>query len=399
MHHQQRMMAVFIALLFSFVTPVFAGTISDPHQYAWSNKVGYINFENVVVDDSSLSGYAWATNAGWIKFNPAQGGVANDGAGNLSGFAWGANLGWIDFGNVTIIPSTGAFVGTATGDLVGTLTFDCAYCDVQTTWRQASAILTAPGGGGSVIYPSTSPTVTPTSTTSIPSLSPEPTPASTEQPTTTTGQIVVINVPLTLLPGQSGKVTQDTVAGKVIVTVPSSSVTQKTTIRIVAERSSSTEAFFASQHEELLGGTVYDVTAVDIEGRTVSSFRTPITVALPVQKKNFNAPGLALYVQSEKIPQWSLVPDALFQTTSVSFTVNHLSKFAIVKAQTAEAIPAPPTLGAPSVPLTPPAPPTTERPLRVIPKPTRVLLGGLFALLFIVFLLRFLRRRHRRRYG
>lgn len=127
---------------FLFISFAAAGTISDPYEYAWSNNVGYINFENVIVNSNSLSGYAWSANAGWINFAPAEGGVINDGEGNLSGFAWGENLGWINFSGVTINPATGKFSGTANGALAGTITFDCAYCNVVTDWRpnQVSAV-------------------------------------------------------------------------------------------------------------------------------------------------------------------------------------------------------------------------------------------------------------------
>ena len=136
---------------------VSAGTVLSSHKYAWSNNVGYINFENVIVNDSALSGSAWSANKGFIKFNPAQGGVLNDGTGSLSGSAWGEQLGWIDFDNVSINGATGRFSGTATGSLVGIITFDCPnYCDVETDWRQTSVSITpAPvaqsngGGGGS----------------------------------------------------------------------------------------------------------------------------------------------------------------------------------------------------------------------------------------------------------
>jgi hypothetical protein len=135
-----------------------AGTVLSSHKYAWSNNVGYINFEHVTVGDTALGGYAWSANKGFIRFNPAQGGVFNDGAGNLFGSAWGEQLGWIDFDNVHI-DANGRFSGTATGVLVGTITFDCPnYCDVQTDWRQTSAspaILSGalPGGnaGGKLI--------------------------------------------------------------------------------------------------------------------------------------------------------------------------------------------------------------------------------------------------------
>ncbi len=142
---------IFFILLFasfSSFSPVLAGTILDSHKYAWSNNVGYINFKNVVVKDNTLSGFAWSTNKGWIKFNPVQGGVSNDGNGNLSGYAWGEALGWISFENVSINTDAGKFSGTATGTIIGTLTFDCSYCDVQTDWRPVSPP-TPPSSGGS----------------------------------------------------------------------------------------------------------------------------------------------------------------------------------------------------------------------------------------------------------
>ena len=47
--------ALGILLPISFVD---AGTILNSYKYAWSNNSGYINFKNVIVGNSSLSGYA-----------------------------------------------------------------------------------------------------------------------------------------------------------------------------------------------------------------------------------------------------------------------------------------------------------------------------------------------------
>ena len=144
---------IFILILGLFM-PLFyvsAGTILSSHKYAWSDNLGYINFENVTVTDTVLTGHAWSANKGFIKFNPLQGGVANDGTGNLSGSAWGEQLGWIDFNNVSI-NDNGVFFGTATGELAGTITFDCpTYCDVETDWRQgviSENESTSQGNGG-----------------------------------------------------------------------------------------------------------------------------------------------------------------------------------------------------------------------------------------------------------
>ncbi|HUC88604.1 MAG TPA: dockerin type I domain-containing protein [Candidatus Paceibacterota bacterium] len=142
-------LAIIIFILGLPLSYISAGTILSPHKYAWSNNVGYINFENVIVNGSALSGYAWSANKGFINFNPAQGGVFNDGAGNLSGSAWGEQLGWINFSNVKI-DGSGKFSGTANGTLAGTITFDCPnYCDVETDWRPVTPPVVPPVSGGS----------------------------------------------------------------------------------------------------------------------------------------------------------------------------------------------------------------------------------------------------------
>ena len=68
----------------------------------------HIHYDNTTKDnygvnrDASghLSGYAWSTNAGWINFNPTDGGVTIDPAtASFDGYAWGENVGWIHFKN------------------------------------------------------------------------------------------------------------------------------------------------------------------------------------------------------------------------------------------------------------------------------------------------------------
>lgn len=147
---KQRLVAlIFVLGMLLPLSSLHAGTILSAFKFAWGSNIGYVNFEELIVDDNALSGYAWSTNAGWIKFNPVEGGVFNDGSGNLSGSAWGEQLGWIDFENVTINQTNGRFSGTATGDLSGIITFDCGNCDVRTDWRPAAPPTPSTGGGGS----------------------------------------------------------------------------------------------------------------------------------------------------------------------------------------------------------------------------------------------------------
>ncbi len=104
----------------------FQVTDTELSGYAWSSKMGWINFNcdvnggsncvhsnhfKVSVDavTGDLSGYAWGQNAGWINFNCDVNGGTNCIASNhfkvnidpdtgyFSGYAWSQNYGWINF--------------------------------------------------------------------------------------------------------------------------------------------------------------------------------------------------------------------------------------------------------------------------------------------------------------
>ena len=134
------------------------------YQYAYGENAGWLNFEpnqggGVTVSDTKLTGYVWAENVGWINLSPASfGGVINDGDGNLSGYAWGENVGWINFnptGSRVTIDSNGNFKGYAWGENIGWIHFsgtagDSTRYKVKTTWLGADAgdPITPRGGGG-----------------------------------------------------------------------------------------------------------------------------------------------------------------------------------------------------------------------------------------------------------
>jgi hypothetical protein len=135
------------------------GSIDPTDKYAWSTNAGWINFNpangGVTVYSDHLEGYAWGENIGWIRLGSYDGGgahtytndaadtygVNNDGLGNLSGYAWSKNVGWFNFspsnGGVTIDPVTGDFDGYAWGENVGWVHLQNsspAY-KVNTNWR------------------------------------------------------------------------------------------------------------------------------------------------------------------------------------------------------------------------------------------------------------------------
>jgi len=148
-----------ILFLFILFLPslALAGNIDSADKYAWSEKIGWINFGaatgNVQVTDGNITGHAWSSLYGWINLCPANGCVLNDGSGTLSGNAWGENTSWIDFSGVTI-DSQGYFHGYATGDVTGQINFNCennSTCGssnfrVRSTWKGSSS--SSSGGGG-----------------------------------------------------------------------------------------------------------------------------------------------------------------------------------------------------------------------------------------------------------
>ncbi|HAM88681.1 MAG: Bifunctional 2',3'-cyclic nucleotide 2'-phosphodiesterase/3'-nucleotidase protein [Candidatus Falkowbacteria bacterium GW2011_GWC2_38_22] len=333
----RRRLSIFFLILcgtFLSFSSALSGTILSSYKYAWGNNVGYINFENVVVDDSALSGYAWSKNSGWIKFNPAQGGVLNNN-GDLSGYAWGEQLGWIDFDNVFINTATGKFSGTATGTLVGTINFDCPnYCDVRTDWHPVCptvdnaatynayptcgpatcvsgynvsvGVCVASGGGGGS---GGNPTPTPT---------PEPTP-----------EVETHNNDLEINPEQSGRYAKDTSNGQIVLEVPADNVPSRTTFYINAEPLSFENESLVLPDIQLIGSVFYNVFAKDQNGNYVRSFVSLLTITLPVPVNLQKARNLAVYWLNEVNNQWVLIPEAVFAKNQVTFQVNHLTKFAI----------------------------------------------------------------------
>jgi hypothetical protein len=104
----------------------------DGSQFAWSENVGWNNFEpsqgsGVTVRGGKVTGYIWQENVGWINLSPANyDGVTYDIGRHLNGYAWGENVGWINFnptyGGVSI-DSSGIFSGWAWGENIGWIHF------------------------------------------------------------------------------------------------------------------------------------------------------------------------------------------------------------------------------------------------------------------------------------
>lgn len=124
------LLLLFLSLL---AHTALASTIDPAYHYAWGENVGWIDFSNITVSDTALSGSLYGENIGWIDLST----ITNDSEGNLSGYAWGENVGWSDFSQVTI-DASGVFTGQIYGENIGWIVFDNENSKVTTDWRPAS---------------------------------------------------------------------------------------------------------------------------------------------------------------------------------------------------------------------------------------------------------------------
>lgn len=141
------------------------------------------------------------------------------------------------------------------------------------------------------------------------------------------------NMPLTILPTQSGTLRQNTSSGEVLLGVPKGSATSKITFTIIEEPLASANSWMVAQGSGLINSVFYNVGAKDQNGNPVTSFPNYITITLPIPKLLVDTDSLGVYWFKEAAGEWVLIPDAIFNKAAgkVSFRVNHLTEFAVFK--------------------------------------------------------------------
>lgn len=159
---------LFLVLLF-MGTNAFAsttnGTIDSTYHYAWGENIGWVDFANVTVSDTGLSGSIYGENVGWIDVSTIIN-TPNDlnYQADLSGYAWGENIGWVDFSKAAI-GTNGVFTGGIYGENIGWIIFDNGNSKIATDYRPSQARVIR-GSGPLVLY--TEPAVIPVTTTAPP---------------------------------------------------------------------------------------------------------------------------------------------------------------------------------------------------------------------------------------
>lgn len=313
-------------LIFSALSnPAYAsqtdGTITSGgnNGYAWSDQAGWVNFGvangNIHITDSGITGYVWSHNYGWINMSPTNGGVTVAANGTLSGYAWGSSLGWINFSGVSI-NSSGKFVGQGSGTVIGTLTFDCTNCNVTTDYRpQNSRTVATPassGGGGGGGGGSFLPTVAGPGGQAVPA------------------HIDAFNVPMKLFPAQSGTLTQNLTNQKSVTLDAPSNIYSDDVTFVIREKTISGD--IVTPNISVIGNTLFDVTAWDKTGNPLHTFLKPIKITFNIPELLRGRSDLGVYFFDDAASVWVKIPDAIFSGDTVSFSVSHLTLFAILSA-------------------------------------------------------------------
>ncbi len=163
-------LVLFVGAIFLHTTDVFASTSTAPidstYHNAWGENVGWVDFSPVNIDYASttLSGYAYGENIGFISLNCKNTGtcasnnyaVTNDNyQGVLGGYAWGENVGWIDFSHVTFSTSTGVFSGYAYGENIGNIVFGPDSNKVVVDWVPPLATSSPITSCGTIVHSGT----------------------------------------------------------------------------------------------------------------------------------------------------------------------------------------------------------------------------------------------------
>ncbi|MEI6529374.1 MAG: hypothetical protein WCN88_03190 [Candidatus Falkowbacteria bacterium] len=144
--------------------------------------------------------------------------------------------------------------------------------------------------------------------------------------------VTAIGVPLTIGSSQEGVATNNLGNGIVVqVAVPKGAVTGQTTFK--------TELGQVGENQPtgsfMVGGQVFNITATDINNNSVTSFSNNLTITLQIPGLPADVSDLGVYWFNTSTNAWVLVPGAIFNTASgkVTFSVNHLTKFAVLSSK------------------------------------------------------------------
>ncbi|MFH0873712.1 MAG: MBG domain-containing protein [Candidatus Komeilibacteria bacterium] len=147
--------------------------------------------------------------------------------------------------------------------------------------------------------------------------------------------VTVFNAPLVVGNSQTGTLTEIFGANdKVMVKVPNGAVNGNTTFNVTQSALTDDDKPLDTIGAFLINGKVYNITATDSNGQPVKKFNQNLIISISIPDLLVDPTDLGVYYFDDQTNEWTLVSGASFDsaTRTISFSVNHLTKFAIFRA-------------------------------------------------------------------
>ena len=133
---------------------------------------------------------------------------------------------------------------------------------------------------------------------------------------------------LTLLPGQSGVLIQNTDEGQIVLDIPT--VRDEITFNVEIKNLAIASWDKISLGIKLANDKSYIITATNENGEPVSALGLILSITLPMRSGLVGQDGLGVYYFDDGVKQWTKVPGATFNGNKTSFQVDHLTEFTIL---------------------------------------------------------------------
>jgi len=146
-------------------------------------------------------------------------------------------------------------------------------------------------------------------------------------------EITAINTPLTVGSSQEGSLTENVGGDTVKIEVPKGAVSGQTTFNIEGTTATAGEAPANTTGAFMIGNKVFNINATDANNNAVRDFNSNLHITLTLSDLPPDTSDLGVYWFNDTTGMWTLVVGAIFDPANgtVSFNVNHLTKFAILR--------------------------------------------------------------------
>lgn len=143
--------------------------------------------------------------------------------------------------------------------------------------------------------------------------------------------------PLELSPNQKGILNQKLNGkNKVKVEIPKGSIKSTTTFTASAGSLEEGNVPENAIGAFLFNGLVFNIEAVDVNGKAVREFFQDLTITLTVPDLPDDISSLELYYFDEESGEWIVITGIIFGKNTITFKVNHLTQFAIFETNAGE---------------------------------------------------------------